>query len=598
MSYINDEKYLFDLLIRNRLISPDQREMLEKKAPQQKRAIVERQKKQKAVSGKGRVVTPDMVEVVVSLNLQIPGEKSQPLTEEHIMRAMASDLGLPFKKLDPLELDLEIVTKTIPKQFATKHMLMPFGMKEGVLEVALYDPENREVLAEIERVNKVSITPYISTKSDIRKILAEFFGFQSSISKAEDHLAGPAVDISNLEQYVKISASDIDSDQHIKQAVDHLFNYAFDQRASDIHIEPKRKNCNVRLRIDGVLHVIYQLPRVVHSAMVSRIKSMSRLDIAEKRRPQDGRIKIDREGKEAEIRVSTVPVAFGEKVVMRILDPDIIFQDLEYIGFAKRDFKVFSDIIQSPHGIFLVTGPTGSGKSTTLYSTLKKIATPEKNVITVEDPVEMVHEEFNQISVQSHVDVTFSTILRNILRQDPDIIMIGEIRDLDTAVNAIQAALTGHLVFSTLHTNDAVSSISRMIDLGAQPFLIGSTLLGSMAQRLVRRICSHCKEKETVEADFLKNFGFPVEEEGEVTLWRGKGCKECRGTGYHGRCGIFEIFSVSTEINKLISHSAAEAEIREQAIKEGMKTLKTDAWEKVKNGITTYDEAARVTGAV
>jgi general secretion pathway protein E len=334
----------------------------------------------------------------------------------------------------------------------------------------------------------------------------------------------------------------------------------------------------------------------VHSAIVSRIKTLSRMDIAERRRPQDGRIKVDLEDKEAEIRVSTVPVAFGEKVVMRILDSAVIFQDVEKLGFSPRDLEVYRSFMTSPHGIVLVTGPTGSGKSTTLYSTLKLIATSENNVVTIEDPIEMVHEEFNQIAVQGMIDVTFSTILRNILRQDPDIIMVGEIRDLDTAVNAIQAALTGHLVFSTLHTNDAVSSVSRLVDLGAQPFLVGSTLLGAMAQRLVRTICPDCREPVLVDAELLRSFGFPAEGDGQIELQAGKGCRECRQTGFHGRCGVFEIFAVSDKINRLICSGVSGAEIRDQAIREGMTTLKEDAWRKVKAGITTYEEAARVTG--
>ncbi len=514
------------------------------------------------------------------------------------MRAVAEDLGLPFKKLDPLELDLEVVTKTIPKQFALKHMLLPFAVKNGVLEVAVYDPDSRQVLAEVERANQIKIKPYLSTKSDIRKMLAEFFGFQTSISAAETHLSGPAVDLGNLEQYVKIaSTAEVNgSDQHITAAVDHMFNYAFEQRASDIHIEPKRSHGHVRLRIDGVLHTVYKLPKVVHGAVVSRIKSLGRLDIAEKRRPQDGRIKVDHEGKEAEIRVSTVPVAFGEKVVLRILDPDILFQDIESIGFSERDLAVYKSFMHAPHGIVLVTGPTGSGKSTTLYSTLKAIATPEKNIITVEDPVEMVHEEFNQISVQTAVDVTFSTILRNILRQDPDILMIGEIRDHETAAHAVQAALTGHLVFSTLHTNDAVTSISRLLDLGVQPFLIGSTLLGAMAQRLVRRICPHCAESYTIPAEEVKGLGLPVTETGTLTLRRGKGCQQCRGTGYLGRCGIFEVLPLSDRLRKMAIGSVSEAELREVARQEGMTTLREDAWRKVKEGTTTWQEVLRVTG--
>nr|MBF0223715.1 type II/IV secretion system protein [Desulfobulbaceae bacterium] len=463
----------------------------------------------------------------------------------------------------------------------------------------LSDPANIHVLKEIERINKIKAKAYISTKSDIQKILSEFFGFQSSISAAETNLTGGmGVDLGNLEQYVKISsATEIaSSDQHIKGAVDHLFAYSFDQKASDIHIEPKRDKCHIRIRIDGVLHTIYKLPKVVHPAIISRIKSLSRLDIAEKRRPQDGRIKVNHKGGEAEIRVSTIPVAFGEKAVLRILDPNILFQDLKSIGFSDKDYAVYNRFITSPHGIVLVTGPTGSGKSTTLYSTLKNIATPDKNIITVEDPIEMVHEEFNQIAVQQSADVTFSTILRNILRQDPDIIMIGEIRDFDTARHAIQAALTGHLVFSTLHTNDAVSSISRLIDLGLEPFLISSTLLGSMAQRLIRTICPNCIEPIIVKTKELEGFGFPLPDSETLELRHGKGCPKCRGTGYSGRCGVFEIFPMSERLKIMTNQKVSEIELRQWAIKEGMTPLLEDAWSKVARGLTTFQEAVKVTG--
>ncbi|RWX43112.1 Type II secretion system (T2SS), protein E, N-terminal domain, partial [Candidatus Electrothrix marina] len=339
--------------------------------------------------------------------------------------AVSRKLGIPFKKLDPLELDIEIVTKTIPRSFAINHLILPFEIRNGVLQVVTYDPDNKTPLQDIEQVNQTELKPYLSTRSDIRKILSEFFGFQRSITAAESQFSSTGssstVDIGNLEQYVKLSsAQELSStDQHIKAAVNHLFNYALEQRASDIHVEPKRDSCLIRYRIDGILHTIYKLPKAVHSAITSRIKALARLDIAEKRRPQDGRIKIgQRDGKEAELRVSTIPVSFGEKTVMRILDTNVIFQDLNELGFSKRDKAVYNSFITAPHGIVLVTGPTGSGKSTTLYSTLKKIASPEINIVTVEDPVEMVHEDFNQISVQPQIDVTFSTILRNILRQD------------------------------------------------------------------------------------------------------------------------------------------------------------------------------------
>jgi len=597
MSYFTDETRLLSLLQNKQHITEKQRKMVESRKANVRQQLMRKRQKQ----ARGRKQAPgdtiDLVDILVSQGLE--DQEGQPLTEEIIMREVADALGMPFKKLDPLELDLELVTKTIPRSFAVNHLLLPFAVKNGVLEVAMYDPDNRPVLEEIERVNQTQVRPYLATKSDIRKMLAEFFGFQSSITAAETKLGGPGVDLGNLEQYVRIaSSSEISSsDQHITSAVDHLFSYAFDQRASDIHIEPKKTTSLVRLRIDGVLHTIYKLPKAVHAAIVSRIKTLSRLDIAEKRRPQDGRIRVDRDGKQAEIRVSTIPVAFGEKSVMRILDPDILFQNMEGLGFSERDLGVYNSFLAQPHGIVLVTGPTGSGKSTTLYSTLKHLATPDINLVTVEDPVEMVHEEFNQIAVQPQVDVTFSSILRNILRQDPDVIMIGEIRDLDTANNAMQAALTGHLVFSTLHTNDAVSCITRLVDLGVQPFLVGSTLLGAMAQRLVRSICPHCPRDVEADVPLLRGYGFPVEEWEQLTLKEGTGCRHCRGTGYLGRSGIFEIFAMSETIMQLTTALKPEAEIRATALKEGMSTLKQDAWKKVLSGLTTYQEAIRVAGA-
>jgi general secretion pathway protein E len=600
MNYLDDEKYLLDLLSKNKLLDAEQVQTFMLKKEQQRHLFLRKSGGRRTNDRKKSSLNrPDAFDILVSLQFQIPGKKNQGLSEEVIVRAVAKDLKMPFKKLDPLELDLDLVTKTIPKSFALKHLLLPFGIKNGVYEVAIYEPAKRQALEDIERALQIKIKPYLSTKSDIGRMLAEFFGFQTSISAAETHMGSPLVDLGNLEQYVKISsAKDItSSDQHIKSAVDHLFNYAFEQRASDIHIEPKRNTSMVRLRIDGVLHTIYNLPKAVHvhPAIVSRIKTLSRLDIAEKRRPQDGRIKVSQDKKDAEIRVSTIPVAFGEKVVMRILDPDIMFQDLTDIGFSHESLKTYNNFVKSPHGIILVTGPTGSGKSTTLYSTLKNIATPEKNVVTVEDPVEMVHEDFNQIAVQPAIDVTFATILRNILRQDPDIIMIGEIRDLDTASYAIQAALTGHLVFSTLHTNDAISAITRLVDLGVQPFMISSTLLGAMAQRLVRKICPDCTEKFTMKGQELRGFGFAAPKD-KYTLQRGTGCRQCRGTGYLGRCGIFEIFPMSDRLKKMVVANKSSSELIKVAKQEGMKTLREDAWDKVLQGITTYQEVIRVTG--
>ena len=597
MKFLNSEE-LLDVLVDLRVLSPKQRQFVILEKGKQKQKLL------RMASKEGEVDKdyPDMVDIITAFNLKLLGGEGQLIDEEVIMQAIARAKKLPFKKLDPLDLDMDVATKTIPRNFAIRQLIVPFKMENGFLETAIYHPDCQSVLEDIEQANQLKIRPYLATKSDIKRIITEFFGFQRSISAAEDQFAGgggsSSIDIGNLERYVKISASKeiSSSDQHIKSAANHLFHYALDQRASDIHIEPKRDASLVRFRIDGVLHTIYNLPKAVHSAIIARIKFLARMDIAEKRRPQDGRIKIGtKDNKDVEIRVSTVPVAFGEKVVMRILDSDMIFQQVESLGLSKRDMQVYKSFVTSPHGIILVTGPTGSGKSTTLYSTLKEIATPELNIVTVEDPVEMVYEEFNQIAVQPLIDITFSTILRNILRQDPDIIMIGEIRDHETAAHAVQAAMTGHLMFSTLHTNDAVSSIARLRDLGLQPFMIAATLLGCMAQRLVKMICNDCAETFEMKNEELLKMGFPAAESGTVTLRRGKGCRECRGTGYKGRCGIFEIFPISNQIKKMVASEAHTLEMRQVAIREGMTTLREDAWDKVKRGITTYEEALRAT---
>ena len=607
MAYLSSDAFL-DLLTEQRVLSPRQRQFIEQNREKQSQKLLRqfggRRHDDDNRHHKG---FPDLIDLILSFGMETPGPNPIPLTEELMLRIVSRALEIPFKKLDPLKLEMEVVTKTIPKNFAIRHLLLPFALKDGVLQVATYFPDNQLALEDVERVSQLKVMPFLTTKEDIRKILAEFFGFQRSISAAESQFGvvdGDApIDIGNLERYVRLaSAQELSStDQHIKAAVNHLFSYALEQRASDIHIEPKRDICMVRYRIDGVLHTIYKLPKAVHSAITSRIKGLARLDIAEKRRPQDGRIKIGRneEGAlDAEIRVSTVPVAFGEKTVMRILNPEVIFQNLDDLGFSRRDRVVYNSFMASSHGLVFVTGPTGSGKSTTLYSTLKQIATPDKNIITVEDPVEMVYDEFNQIAVQSQIDVTFSTILRNILRQDPDIIMIGEIRDLETATHAVQAALTGHLVFSTLHTNDAVSTILRLQDLGLEPFLIASTMLGALAQRLVRRICPHCAETYSVDSDSLAKLGFPVAGKEAVELTRGKGCQQCRNTGYLGRMGIFEVFPMSTQLKKLIATQANDSELRQVAIREGMTTLREDAWRKVRAGQTTVEEALRVTSDV
>ncbi len=590
---------LCDILLEQQLISPAQKKQIISQEKEQRARLsrIATIKQHDALSLDGDSHEITTIDIISSMKLKTANTQEE-LTEEAIMRAFADYVHLPFKKINALELDLDVVTKTIAKPFAIKNLVVPLSMENGELVVAMYNPLDHEALNDIKQVSRLHVSPVVSTKTDILKIIAEFYGFKSSIVAAEKELVEPLVDLGNLEQYMKLrSGQEIEStDQHVKKAVDYLLHYAFEQRASDIHIEPKRDFGTCRLRIDGVLYPIYSLPKGVYPAIVSLIKSLSRLNIAEKRRPQDGRMKVSYEGKEAELRVSTIPVAFGEKVVLRVLNPDVLFQGLEELGFFPMDLINYHSFLKHPHGIILVTGPTGSGKSTTLYSSLRFLSTPELNITTVEDPIEMVHPDFNQIAVQPQVGITFGSILRNILRQDPDIIMVGEIRDLETAENAIQAALTGHLVLSTLHTNDAVSSITRLIDLGVEPFLINATLIGVIAQRLVRRICPSCSESVTLAKDELATLGLNVgNDDGEIELKRGKGCLQCRKTGYKGRIGIFEVFNITERARKLIGRETPLEALTKLAREEGMSTLRENAIRSMLKGVTTYSEVLRVT---
>jgi general secretion pathway protein E len=584
------------ILLGTGIISADQKdEILKKRGALQKK--LER-RRGASPSSIVRVAGPvTIIDVIAALKMARYDDPEKELDEDTICQVLANEWGIPYKKIDPLDLDLNLVTTTIPHTFALEHLALPISVKDGCLIVATANPLNVEVLEDISRVTRMKVEPVFSSKPDIVKVLHEFFGFKRSIVAAESEFGRASVDIGNLEQYVRLTAADElpSNDQHIVNAVNHILSYAFDQRASDIHIEPKRDVSSVRMRVDGVLHKVYDLPKKVHSAIVSRIKSLSRLDISEKRRPQDGRVKTDKGGIETEIRVSTVPVAFGEKVVMRIMDPEVLFQDLGSLGFTGGDLETYRRFIEMPHGMVIVCGPTGSGKSTTLYSTLRRLSTPGINITTVEDPVEMVHDEFNQIGVQPAVGVTFASILKNILRQDPDIIMIGEMRDLETAENAIQAALTGHLVLSTLHTNDALSAITRLLDLGIPPYLIRATLIGVVAQRLVRKICVYCKESFEIRGEELASMGLDTGRKGTITLFRGRGCLRCRGTGYLGRTGIYEVLPVTERIRRLTQAEPDTDRLLTAALEAGMVTLRQNAVMKLLEGITTYEEILRVT---
>ncbi|MDR1084767.1 MAG: GspE/PulE family protein [Deltaproteobacteria bacterium] len=545
-------------------------------------------------------VITDPLDYLISLKMPLPGAAEGRLIDDDVLaRLMAKDSGLPYHRVEQRELDLGFITHVLPQSFAARHLVQPLGLEGNKLVVGVRHPFYQAVLDDVRRVAGREIQPVIVSQSNLKKLITDIYAFNSSVQGAADQYDGGSrlgLDVSNLEQYVKLkNASEIaDDDQHIKNLIDLLFAEAFESHASDIHIEPKRDELLIRMRFDGVLHDMYHLPIVIHPAMVSRIKTISRLDIAERRRPQDGRIKISHKNSEAEVRVSTMPVAFGEKVVMRILDPEALFLDLKSMFLHPEDYQKWQDFMTNPHGIILVTGPTGSGKTTTLYSSLRQIATPQVNVTTIEDPIEMIHEQFNQVAVQPKVGITFGSIIRTILRQDPDIIMVGEMRDKETAENAVQAALTGHLVFSTLHTNDAPSAVTRLVELGLEPFLVASTVVGIMAQRLVRRICPYCMDEFVLTAKMALDLGFITT--GDLTLKQGRGCDECRNTGYLGRLATVEVMPFSDALKGLMMQSNQNSQaLKDVARREGMTTLRENALDLMLAGQTTIQEVLRVT---
>lgn len=535
-------------------------------------------------------------EILVTFEFRTPDGKL--VDEDLLMQVIAEESQLPWVKPDPLKLNADLIVETMTRPFARRHTCVPLRKEDGKVVIAVDNPYNVGLIQQLEAVVRAPIQIVVSARSDIQRIITEIYGFRTSISAAAEG-ASAGVNIGNLEQLVNLTAvGEIEAtDKPVINAVEYLLHYALDQRASDIHIEPKREHSIVRLRIDGVLHNIYNLPIVVHPAFISRLKMLARMDIAEKRRPQDGRIKTHREGREVELRVSTLPVAFGEKIVIRIFDPQALLQSLESIGFYKEDLTIWRRFMSRPTGLVLVTGPTGSGKTTTLYSTLKELAGPDVNITTVEDPIEMIYEEFNQVLVQRKIDVTFAAALRTILRQDPDIIMVGEIRDGETAQMAVQAALTGHLVFSTMHTNDTASTVTRLTELGVEPFLLASTLVGTMAQRLVRRICTSCKTETTLtrEQVDLLDIKLPPGTDQRLPVFYGQGCVRCRATGYYGRVGLFELMGVDESIRKLISTRGNAPDIRRAARANGMMSLRECAIKRMAQGVTTFEEVMAVT---
>jgi general secretion pathway protein E len=519
--------------------------------------------------------------------------------EIQIAQALAAQAGLPYIKINPLDLDIDVVTKGLSGPFARKHGLVAIAKSEDKITVAVHDPFAPFPADDIKRVTGLDVERVVATRTDVETVNKGFYDLQTSLQTAEKQLTATrmgAVDLGNQE-FLSAEAAELDpAAAPVVKALDHILGYAFEQRASDIHFEPKRELTLVRLRIDGILHDVHLIPKIVYQAVISRIKLLSGCNLAEKRRPQDGRIKRDQGGREIELRVSTMPTAFGEKAVLRIFDPDILLKGIDELGLSGHDLPKFYDFIARPTGIILETGPTGSGKTTTLYSVLKYLSKPEVNIITIEDPIEMVFEDFNQVAVRPQIDITFAGALRTVLRQDPDIIMVGEIRDTETAEHAVQAALTGHLVLSTLHTNDAPSSITRLLDLGIPHFLITSTLIGILAQRLVRENCKYCVEEYPPTAEEAAVLRMSPEKLEPYRFKRGKGCLHCRQTGYIGRTGVFEVVPMSEKIRRLISGQASSLDIYKLAREEGMRTLREAAVEKVFRGITTVTEMVRVTG--
>ena len=526
-----------------------------------------------------------------------PRNPKKLLTLEVLTEWLAAKAGLPYLHIDPFKIDFAAVTKVMSNAYAERFKILPIRVTTSEVIIATCEPYVREWEAELARIMRLEIKRVVANPQDINGFLVEFYNLARSVKSASDLHGAGLSDITNFEQLVQLGTSGkLDAnDQHIVRLVDWLLQYAFDEGASDIHVEPRRDVANVRFRIDGVLHQVYQIPTPVVAAMTSRIKILGRMDVVEKRRPQDGRIKTRTgEGEEIELRLSTMPTAFGEKLVMRIFNPDVIVKDYKELGFSDEDRERWRKVVTNPHGIVLVTGPTGSGKTTTLYSTLKLLAQPDVNVCTIEDPIEMVEPAFNQMQVQSGIGLDFASGIRTLMRQDPDIVMVGEIRDLETADMAIQAALTGHLVLSTLHTNDSPSAVTRLLDLGVPPYLIHSTILGVMAQRLVRTLCPHCREATDIDTETWDMLISPWQAEKPQQMYIAKGCLECRMTGYSGRIGIYEILLMSPAQRPLITVDADFTLIRDQAYRDGMKPLRISGALKVAAGVTTVDEVLKV----
>jgi len=537
------------------------------------------------------------LQLIAERNWKDESQTAQLLTLEFLTTWLASRCELEYYRIDPLKIDVRSVTDVMSYAYAARFNVLPVHVDTETITIATSEPFITEWETELSNIHHKKFKRVVSNPEEIHRYLLEFYSLSRSVLGASNENDQGKTNIQNLEQLMELGrAGKLDAnDQHVVNIVDWLLQYAYDQRASDIHLEPRRDTSIVRFRIDGVMHEVYQLPTTVLAAVTSRIKILGRMDVAEKRRPQDGRIKTrTAEGLEVELRLSTMPTAFGEKLVMRIFDPEVLVKNFRELGLSASDEASWNSMIKQPNGIILVTGPTGSGKTTTLYSTLKQLAKPEVNVCTIEDPIELVEPAFNQMQVQKNIDVDFASGVKTLLRQDPDIIMIGEIRDMETADMAIQAALTGHLVLSTLHTNDAPTAITRLMDIGVPPYMINSTLIGVMAQRLVRTLCPHCKEAVDIENDQWKELVKPWKPAKPKKIYKAVGCLECRNTGYLGRMGLYEMFTYSPALKKMMTDGAGVDDIRQQAIKENMRVLRLSGAQKVGQGLTTVEEVLRV----
>ncbi len=528
-------------------------------------------------------------------DLSRPGKK---LDLETLTIWLANLAGQPYLRIDPLKINVAAVTPLMSYAFAQRHKILAVAVDNEAVTIASAQPFVASWEANLTHVLKRPIKRVVANPADIQRFTVEFFRLAKSVSGASA-VDTKGTNIGNFEQLLNLGASDQEpdaNDSHIVNIVDWLFQYAYQQRASDIHIEPRREQGTVRFRIDGVLHNVYQFPPQVTMAIVSRLKTLGRMNVAEKRKPQDGRVKTKTpDGGEVELRLSTLPTAFGEKMVMRIFDPEVLLKNFDQLGFSPDDLRRWLEMTSQPNGIILVTGPTGSGKTTTLYTSLKKLATSEVNLCTIEDPIEMIEPAFNQMQVQHNIDLNFASGVRALMRQDPDIIMVGEIRDLETAEMAIQAALTGHLVLSTLHTNDAPSAITRLLELGVPYYLLKATLLGVMAQRLVRTLCPHCKEPVEITEEDWQSLTRPWSAPLPTGAHKAVGCLECRDTGYRGRAGVYEIMQLSDSLKPYISADTDLLALRRQGFKEGMRSLRLSGAQKVAAGLTTIEEVLRVT---